>query len=166
MKWLWAGVIISLSIATLALVLSADLWLSRRNEHHLTTPQLGQLLRATASDVFKLRSECVALGDKLLEVNDIGPALTHQAVSHYDSNTNRCYVELTVQTADMGKENPYHSTTLYDGQTREMLAYATIKNGQKSGIVFATLPPARTDDNGFGFTVEYIRSKMDDDRKQ
>jgi hypothetical protein len=46
---------------------------------------------------------------------------------------------------------------LYDGQTREILASATIKNGQKSGIASAVLPNKRTDDNGFGFAVEYNR---------
>jgi hypothetical protein len=86
----------------------------------------------------------------------------HDAVSHYDPNTNRCCIQVTVHTADLDADNPYHATYLYDGQTREMLASATIKNGQKSGIVFSVVPKP-SDDNGFGFAGDYIRSKMDDD---
>jgi hypothetical protein len=167
MKWIWGGVAVSLAVAILAFALSAQLWLSQREAHHLSPPaQLSQPLRPTASEVFKLRSECVALGDKLLEADIIGTALAHDALSHYDLNTNRCYVEITVHTADLSAENPYHATYLYDGQTRQMLATLTIKKGQKSGMVYVVPPPGRSDDNGFGFTVGYIRSKMDDDRKQ
>jgi hypothetical protein len=165
MKWIWGGVTVSLAIAILALILSANLWLSQRGEHHLPG-QLTQPSRPTASEVFKLRSECATLGDKLYEANIIGPALRDDALSHYDPNTNRCYVEITVHKVDLDAPNPYHATYLYDGQTREMLASATIKNGQKSGIVFTVPLPTRTDDNGYSFAVEYIRSKMDDDRKQ
>jgi hypothetical protein len=166
MKWMWSGVAVSLTISILALVLSAVLWLSQRHEHPLPPRQLNQPLQPTASEVFNLRSECAKLGDKLHEANIIGPALRDDALSRYDPNTNRCYVEITVHTADLDAPNPYHATYLYDGQTRELLAAATIKNDQKSGIVYVVPPPGRTDDGGFGFAVEYIRSKMDDDRKQ
>jgi hypothetical protein len=64
------------------------------------------------------------------------------------------------------RHNPYHATFLYDGQNGQILAIATIKNGQRSGMVFSFSLDKRTDDNGFGFAVEYICSKMDDDRKQ
>jgi hypothetical protein len=42
-----------------------------------------------------------ALGDKVLEGNIIvGTGLSQSQVSHYNERTNRCYVELTIQTAD------------------------------------------------------------------
>jgi hypothetical protein len=159
--WLWGGLTLSLTIAILAFVFSGGLRLLQPGEQ----AQQSQALRPTASEVFKLRSDCSALGDRLLEANIIGHALTHDAVSHYDPNTNRCYIEITVHTADLDADNPYHATYLYDGQTREMLASLTIKNGQKSGMVFSVVPKP-SDDNGFGFAGDYIRSKMDDDRKQ
>src|SRR3990172_1063562 len=56
----------------------------------------------TATEVFRLRSECAKLGEKILENNTVGSAVTQSQVSHYDPQTNRCYVELTVQTADLG----------------------------------------------------------------
>ena len=160
--WLWGGLTLSLTIAILAFVFSGGLRLLQPAEQG----QLSQALRPTASEVFKLRSECAGLGDQLLQANIIGTALAHDALSHYDPNTNRCYVEITVHTADLSAENPYQATYLYDGQTRQMLATFTIKKGQKSGMVYVVPPPGRSDDNGFGFTVEYIRSKMEDDRKQ
>jgi hypothetical protein len=159
--WLWGGLTLALTIAMLAFVFSGGLKLLQPGEQ----AQPSQTLRPTASEVFKLRSDCAVLGDQLLEANIIGRALTHDAVSHYDPNTNRCYIEITVMPADLNTPNPPHSVYLYDGQTREMLASATIKNGKKSGIVFSVVPK-QSDDNGFGFAVEYIRSKMDDDRKQ
>jgi hypothetical protein len=81
----------------------------------------------TATEVFNLRSRCVALGDQILEANTIGSALTQSQVSHYEPRTNRCYVELTIQTADLSKPTSQHymNRVLYDGQTKEMLAVAT-----------------------------------------
>ena len=159
--WLWGGLTLSLTIAILAFVFSGGLRLLQPAEQG----QLSQALRPTASEVFKLRSECAVLGENLRENNVIGSALVQDAISHYDPNTNRCYIEITVHTADLGANNPYHATYLYDGQTRELLASLTIKNGQKSGIVFSVVPKP-SDDNGFGFAGDYIRSKMEDDRKQ
>jgi hypothetical protein len=160
--WLWGGLTLSLTIAILAFVFSGGLRLLQPAEQG----RLSQALRPTATEVFNLRSECAKLGEKLHEANIIGPALRDDALSHYDPNTNRCYIEITVHTADLNAENPYNATYLYDGQTGELLATLTNKKGQKSGMVYVVPPPGRTDDNGFGFAGDYIRSKMDDDRKQ
>jgi hypothetical protein len=122
----------------------------------------------TATEVFNLRSKCAALGDRLLEETTIGIALTKSQVSHYEPRTNRCYVELTIQTADLSKpiDQHYHHRVLYDGQTKEMLASAQIERGKKSGMVFdkqhraTTLTNAGWDDAG-----AYIDAMMADDRK-
>jgi hypothetical protein len=118
--------------------------------------------------VFNLRSKCAALGDRLLEETTIGIALTKSQVSHYEPRTNRCYVELTIQTADLSKpiDQHYHHRVLYDGQTKEMLASAQIERGKKSGMVFdkqhraTSLANAGWDDAG-----AYIDAMMADDRK-
>jgi hypothetical protein len=87
----------------------------------------------TATEVFNLRSRCAALGERILEGNTIGSALTQSQVTHYEPRTNRCYVELTIQTADASKpiDQHYHHRVLYDGQTKEMLAWALIERGKK-----------------------------------
>jgi hypothetical protein len=90
----------------------------------------------TATEIFHLRSECAALGRKLLNENVRGPALTQTQISRYNPLTNRCYVELTVQTGDKRKGMAHFTDTLYDGQTVEMLAFTKIENEQKSGMVF------------------------------
>jgi len=90
----------------------------------------------SATEVFHLRSECVALGQKILDGNVVGSALSHSQVSHYDPRTNRCYVELTIQTADTTKPLDYLNRVLYDGQTGEMLAVARLEKGKKWGMVF------------------------------
>jgi hypothetical protein len=116
--------------------------------------------------VFHLRSECARLGKKIQDGNIVGVALTQDQVSHYDPQTNRCYVQLTVQTADLSKPATYFSTYLYDGQTSEMLAYARIEHDKKTGIVFdGSLPDGQDADRFFNHATEYINAKMEDDRK-
>jgi len=120
----------------------------------------------TATEVFHLRSECAQLGEKLLAANVVGIALTHDQVSHYDPKTNRCYVQVTVQTNDPTKSGDYYATYLYDGQTSEMLAWGRIEHGKKSGIVFGLAPPDEKGPDVFwDQAVHYMNEKMDDDRQ-
>jgi hypothetical protein len=121
----------------------------------------------TATEVFNLRSRCAALGEQILEANMAGSALTESQVSHYEPRTNRCYVELTVQTADLNKpfNQQYHSRVLYDGQTKEMLAYARIERGTKSGNVFDQQHWSTSAENaGWDDAIAYIKEKMAGDR--
>src|ERR1039457_4652402 len=76
--------------------------------------------RPTASEVFRLRSECAKLGDKLRDENTIGPALTQDVVTKYNPETNRCYALLTIQNIEKSEDVGRY---LYDGQTRELLAF-------------------------------------------
>lgn len=116
----------------------------------------------TATEVFHLRTECAQLGEKILDGNTIGSALTQDVVSNYDPRDNRCYVELTVSTADLSVSpvSPayYQNRLLYDGQTNELLASVQIKNGKKFGIAYkfkgGTMPI------DFDGVSEYINSKM------
>ena len=124
-------------------------------------------LPPTATEIFDLRSKCAALGRKMLDQNVIGPALTQTQISRYQPLTNRCYVELNAQTADMTKRMTYFHTVLYDGQTGEMLASMKIVNGQKSGMVFDRNHQTKTDANaGWDDARIYIDEMMADDRKQ
>lgn len=114
----------------------------------------------TATEVFHLRGECAKLGQEILDGNMIGPALTQDVTANYDTKENRCYVDLTVMTADMTvpQDSPqfYHTRALYDGQTRELLATAQIKNGKKAGMVFK----GDTHPMGFDDVIVYIDNKM------
>jgi len=96
----------------------------------------------------------------------VGIALTKDQVSHYDPQTNRCYVQLTVQIADLSKPDDYFNTTLYDGQTGETLAYARTEHGKKSGMVFdGSLPDGQDPDRFWNHATDFINGKMQDDRK-
>jgi hypothetical protein len=90
----------------------------------------------SATEVFSLRSKCVELGEKILEETPIGSALSQSQVSHYDIDTGRCFIEVTVQTADTTVPMTVFHRYLYDGQTRELLATQSIDHGQKAGIVY------------------------------
>ncbi len=129
-------------------------------------PEPTVSLPPTATEVFHLRSECAQLGEKILAANVIGVALTHDQVSHYDPKTNRCYVQVTVQTNDLTKSNDYYATYLYDGQTSEMLAWARIEHGKKSGNVFGLAPPDKKGPDVFwDQAIHYMNDKMEDDRQ-
>ena len=119
----------------------------------------------TATEIFHLRSECAALGEKILDANVVGPALSKSQISRYDPQTNRCYVELTVQTADTTKPISYFSRSVYDGQTGEILAIAKIKNGAKWRMVYDQNYQTKISNVGYNARI-YIYVIMADDRKQ
>ena len=123
----------------------------------------------TASEVFHLRSECAEFGVKIFDKSLIGSALTQSQVSHYNPKTNRCYVELTIQTADYTKRPGIISGYLYDGQTGELLAYTKIEKergltegpsekDKKTGIAFKK---AGLDFEG---VCAYIDERMNDEQ--
>jgi len=162
-KRFWSNV----SWLVLGLVLGtvlSELW--TRYQYHQPTqnPLASQPSTAaahqlpTATEVFHLRSECAQLGEKILNNNFIGRALTQSQVSHYNPKTNRCHVELTVQSADMTKPPEVMSGYLFDGQTGEMLAYARIEKGKQSGMSFK-----KGGIIGFEEARSYIDEVMKDD---
>lgn len=121
----------------------------------------------TATEVFNLRSECATLGQRVLNNNAIGGALTQSQISHYNPTTNRCYVELTVQSADLSGK--YIANYLSDGQTGDLLAFATQKDGKEYGSIYSG--PAKTtiydpSESTFQSTNDYINEVMKDDWKQ
>ena len=143
----------------------------------------------TAVEVFHLRSECAALAKKILQDNlesvprydAIGGDVVSQTgnymvsqdqVSHYDPQTNRCYVVLTNSYSN---KDGHVATILFDGQTGEKLAIAeikSIKNGKLHtwGMMYdpqhqSPLDPSDASE-GYNDVKAYIDMKMADDRKQ
>jgi hypothetical protein len=112
----------------------------------------------TATEVFHLRSECAALGEKIPTSPTIAPGITASPISHYEPRTNRCYVVLN--TVDAPKPFTHASRRyLFDGQTGEMLAYTEVRDGEKS----AAIGDKRA---GWDEVSQYIDTMMADDRKQ
>ena len=120
-------------------------------------PKVATQKLPSATEVFNLRSECAKLGDKLLSENTVGRALSQSQISHYNPRTNRCHVELTVQTADQTRPLDVMSKYLFDGQTGEMLAYAKVEKGTQSGMAFNKVGM------GFDEAVKYIDQTMNDE---
>lgn len=92
-----------------------------------------------ASEEFNLRGKCAALADDMAPTYGlVGVALTSQALSHYNPETNRCYVQIRV-TKNFSYSYPstpanYLSIAVYDGQTKELLVSASQKGDASSGI--------------------------------
>ena len=122
----------------------------------------------TATEVFNLRSKCAALGEKMLENDFVGSALTHSQVSLYNPRTNRCYVELTAQTANVNIPITYLRTALFDGQTGEMLAYFKLEKGVSSGMVYDRQHQTTKtlDADGYDDAQAYIDKLMQENREQ
>jgi hypothetical protein len=89
----------------------------------------------TTAEIFDLHSECAALGEKMLDANAnlLGQAPEKSQTSHYNPQTNRCYVQLTVLTSDTTDPLPVVTEYLYNGQTNVILAVAQIRKGLKWG---------------------------------
>jgi len=125
--------------------------------------------------VFHLRSECAQLGEKLLEKKkkeDMAGNDDWSQSSHYDPETNRCYVEITTVTADRSDPHFQGFDELYDGQTGEELA-TVISQGRNcpanpcntSGVVYDV--HHKKISNSFSSTEdarEYIYDMMYDKR--
>jgi hypothetical protein len=99
----------------------------------------------------------------------VGSDLSQSQISHYDPQTNRCYVEITVNTADRSKWFGQHfifHQYLYDGQTKQMLAMARIEGSRKSGIVYDKQHLTEDLKNtGYDDASTYIAERMADDRR-
>jgi hypothetical protein len=135
--------------------------------------------RPTATEVFQLRSECVALGQKLFKdrlddpSDDVGRGKDDEATqmnSHYDLQANRCYVELTsgpwIEVATSESKVSHH---LYDGQTGKLLAQSkSVGVGPrylKSGSIYVEREPLTSNgDKDFKTAEDFIDKTMGDDR--
>jgi len=104
------------------------------------------------------------MGNKIMEDNIIGNALTQEQVSHYNPKDNRCYVKLTVSTADLTtpRDKYRQDDYLEDGQTNEMLASVTHDGDSKSGIVFdSSLQKLMHDKNQSSTDFDAVSDLMD-----
>ncbi len=121
---------------------------------------------AAATQDVQLRSACAVWGEQILERNFIRSAVYQEQFSRYRPSTNRCYVEMRVQTGDLNENSDRFAQYLYDGQTREMLAFAQIQNGKKSGKVFDLHHRTTSFENaGWDDATDYIYAMMAGDRR-
>ena len=73
---------------------------------------------------------------------------------------------MRIYTQDPNKNSERFGQYLYDGQTKEMLAFAQIQNGKKAGRVFDLQHRTTSFENaGWDDASEYIHAMMTDDRK-
>ncbi len=118
---------------------------------------------ASITEEAQFRSACTASGEQILAANFIRAAISQDQVSRYSPRTSRCYVEMRVQTLDPQEQSERFGRFLYDGQTKELLAFAEIKDGKKSGRVFDLYHRTITFENaGWDDANEYIHTMMMD----
>jgi hypothetical protein len=114
----------------------------------------------------ELHSTCDALGQRILEVNVVRSALYQEQFAHYSPSQNRCYVEMRVQSGDQDLRTDRFGRYLYDGETRELLAFAQIRGGKKSGRVYDLQHRTTSFENaGWDDASAYISIKMMDHRR-
>jgi hypothetical protein len=150
----WALLVVSLGLAVRVLVVAGAMAADRSHQNPV------------ASEDVQLRSACAAWGERILEGNFIRSAVYQEQFSRYSPGTNRCYVEMRVQTGDLDENSDRFAQYLYDGQTREMLAFAQIQNGKKSGKVFDLHHRTTSFENaGWDDASGYINAMMAGDRR-
>jgi hypothetical protein len=121
----------------------------------------------TATEVFNLRSKCAELGEKIMKNTVVADALTKGQLSHYEPKTNRCYVQLTVQSADLAKDNSYFQQYLLDGQTGQQLAVIRREKGIRFAQIFIDPSPLNgNSDEMYLDASAFISKMMADDRQQ
>jgi hypothetical protein len=149
----------------------------------------------SATETFHLRSECVRLAQKIIDDDLHGPAVSVDGLSHYNPETNRCYVELDSTTYDARKPNfgrpndvTEYRRSLYDAQTNDLLAFLVDhprdSEPHSVGMVFVDheraddtsvqLPANASQDDGvkrmseaaYNDTSTFIDKAMEDDRKR
>jgi hypothetical protein len=121
----------------------------------------------TATEVFDLRSKCAELGEKIMKNTVISNAQKKDQVSHYEPKTNRCYVQLTVSSADQAKGSEYFQQYLFDGQTGQELAAIRREKGIRSGDIFIDPSPLNGNpDELYLDASSFISKMMADDRQQ
>jgi hypothetical protein len=91
---------------------------------------------------------CAASGEQILAGNAVTAAVYQEQFSHYSPRTSRCYVEMRVETIASDERADRFGRFLYDGDTKELLAFAQIRGGKKSGRVFDLNHRTTTFDNG------------------
>ena len=149
-----ALLVVSLGLAVHVLAVAGAMAADRLHQNPATT------------EAVQLRSACAARGEQILEGNFIRSAVYQEQFSRYSPSTNRCYVEMRVQTGDLDEHSDRFAQYLYDGQTREMLAFAQIQNGKKSGKVFDLHHRTTSFENaGWDDASEYIYTMMAGDRR-
>jgi hypothetical protein len=107
------------------------------------------------------RAACAAAGEQILAANIVSSAVYQEQFSRYSPRTNRCYVEMHVETIGRDEGSDRFGRYLYDGRTKELLAFAQVRDGKKSGRVFDLNHRTTSFENaGFDDASEYIASMM------
>jgi hypothetical protein len=133
------------------------------------TPFVGpfSVRSPTATEVFNLRSKCAELGEKIVKNTVVSDALQKEQVSHYEPKTNRCYVQLTIWSANLTNGDENFEESLLDGQTGQVLAKIRRENGKKSGIIYVDPSPLNGNSDELYLDASmFIREMMEDDRLQ
>lgn len=108
---------------------------------------------------------CAASGEQLLAANTVRAAVYQEQFSHYSVQRGRCYVEMRVEIMASDGQADRFGRFLYDGDTQELLAFAQIEGGRKSGRVFDLDHRTTTFANdGWDDACAYIYQKMADDK--
>jgi hypothetical protein len=107
------------------------------------------------------QQRCAVWAQQILEGNFVRSALYQEQFWRYSPRANRCYVEIRVQTSALSEQSDRFGQYLYDGETRELLAFAQIQNGKKSGKVFDLHHPTKSFENaGWDDASDYIYTMM------
>jgi hypothetical protein len=154
----------------------------------LCMPAMAQTL-PTTTEAFNLRIRCKQMAEEKFqslrsrpmtveegasigwsprEVQSLNRNLPQEIHAHYNSKydliNNRCYADAFIQMRTEKFEIEYRQ--IYDVEVDDLLAFAQIQDGKKSGMVFDRQHRTTTDSNlGWDDASAYIDQMMAEDRK-
>jgi hypothetical protein len=154
----------------------------------LCMPALAQTL-PTATEAFNLRIRCKQMAEEKFqslrsrpmtveegasigwsprEVQSLNRNLPQEIHAHYNSKydpiNNHCYAEAFIQMRTQEFEMEYRQ--IYDVQVDDLLAFAQIQDGKKSGLVFdRQYRPTEGSNVGWDDANAYIDEMMADNRR-
>lgn len=117
----------------------------------ISAPGHSEFQPPTATELFQARATCAKLGEQIMEarvstqnkLEIAGLVVAHPRRyerSRYNPTDGHCYVDFTMQCDSACQSHSSDSTSfdrqLIDGQTGEVLAFATIIKGTKVGMVY------------------------------
>ena len=154
----------SQAFVVLAVTLAAAIGCGKNDKSAATSKTQG------AAEIFALRSQCAQLGDSLLAQGVHGQDVLAEQKSKYSPGNNRCYVELDFSPADAGAPDYQSTRYLYDGQTKQVLAWVRMeRDGDGAEKIACTINDSADlwvpDSTACDLVSAKITDVMTDDRK-
>jgi hypothetical protein len=118
--------------------------------------------RASAKEVFDLRTRCGELADKLTDRLTNGTDAELSQSSNYNARTNRCFADVGILSPGYTASKGAYRRYLYDVQDNRILASWERVNGEVSGSILDWVGHDRIDNPTPDQVAAFLNTVMSD----